>query len=181
MQKLGERQNAKLYIQVLQICMLKKSHRVPQIECEAGPLNAYTVWEMTYQGTSMPAQRWPHAILVADGFLSQPPFIRYTVVVTSKNELQLGKNNPFSFMQKGKPILLHEFTRKGWLVAPEGVDKRSVLTWFEGKIDVKKILPLRPILPEESQRKYEFKDEPITAKWARYIFDEVLPLSHEKF
>lgn len=114
---------------------IKKSHRAPTAlqECiSPGSSVAYTVWEMVYQGTKPPVWRWPHAILLAEGLESLPPFRRYTVVRSGSatHGLQFGKNDPFLFIQKGQPVLLNSITRRGWLIAPDGI-KAEPFNWFE--------------------------------------------------
>lgn len=149
----------------------KKTYRVPTFppakECiEYSPDNMYTVWEVIYKGQATMNKRWEHAIIVASGFESASPYIKYTIVrIPGTNKLKLGiiYNNVFIYKKTGI-TLLSSLIRRGWLVVPEGADKKVALELFTTIADLKEI-------PRDSTELYwNTVNEHITATWAKYVF-----------
>ncbi|MCJ1471190.1 hypothetical protein MMC07_009838, partial [Pseudocyphellaria aurata] len=93
---------------------------------------AYTVWEVTYVGSAGGDLRYPHAILLGDGYLSPPPYTKYTLTRGSDRQgLAFQKVPLYTFIDRNGIIKVYRFERRGWLVAKDGATKQQVLTWFE--------------------------------------------------
>lgn len=156
----------------------KMSYRVPKFppatECiEYPPDNMYTVWEVIYKGKNTMSKRWEHAIIVASGFESVPPYIKYTIVrIPGTNKLKLGiiYNNVFIYKSGITP--LSSLIRRGWLVVPEGTDKTVALDLLTSIADLKEVprSSTRRDLIRSRELYWNTVNEHITATWAKYVF-----------
>lgn len=152
----------------------KKFHRTPTFpqpeECiTTPPGNMYTVWEIIYQGDSHISNKWPHAILVTNGFESSRPFIRYVIVrIGGTKNLQLGVTPNYVFLDNKGIVRLSNAIRRGWFVVPEGTDRTVALEQLRQIADLK----IDPVYPGQSvPPHWQPLNEHITATWARYVFD----------